>query len=394
MAIYGVSTYGVGFYGTPLTSQDLTLPAATFPPASGSRYTYLACDLLTGAVLAELPLSDVSFDLMLNGAGSFTGTLPLRDKRVSAVGPTAATEPSRTALYVDRDGVLVWGGIIWTRQYSNSTGMLTIGGNEFWSYFRRRFIPNYSSPNSDQLAIVQDLCLGAQSDPKGNIGVTIGHETSGVLRAYSSAAYELKPVGEAVEELSQLDRGFDFAIDVQYVAGVPTKTLTLCYPRRGRAAAANNLIFASPGNVIDFDWDEDGTAQSTYVYVQGVGEGDSMIRSIVSAPDMLDAGYPRLDGSIALKDATDQTTANDRARAESAATKVAVTVPQIVVRGNVEPVLGSYIVGDDIRIAIEPGNPRFPAGLDTVQRITQISVQPQDSNTAETVTLSLGVSNV
>lgn len=378
-----------------MTSQDLALDPATFAPKSGSRYTYLACDLMTGAVLAELPLSDVQFDLTLNGAGSFSATMPLRDKRISAVGPIAATEPSRTALYVDRDGVLVWGGILWTRQYSNSTGLLTIGGNEFWSYFRRRFISvNYLVTAADQLHIAQDLCAGAQSDPHGNIGVTVGAETSGILRDYTSYSYELKPVAEAVEELSQLDRGFDFAIDVQYVAGVPTQTLNLGYPRRGRAAAANNLIFTAPGNIVEFDWDEDGTAQSTYLYVQGVGEGDSMIRSIVSAPDMLDAGYPRLDGSIALKDATDQTTANDRARAESAATKVAVTVPKITVRGNVEPVLGSYVVGDDIRIAIEPGNPRFPAGLDTVQRITQISVQPQDSNTAETVTLSLGVSNV
>lgn len=392
---YGTGLYGTFLYGNPPSSQDLSLPVATFAPAAGSRYTYLACDLMTNSVIAELPLSDVKFDLTLNGAGSFSATLPLRDQRVAAIGPIAATEPSRTALYVDRDGVLVWGGIVWTRQYSNDTGLLTIGGNEFWSYFRRRFISvTYAVNNADQLHIAQDLCLGAQSDPKGNIGVAVGAETSGVLRSYTAYSYELKPVGEAVEELSQLDRGFDFGIDVQYVAGVPTKALHLGYPRRGRTAAANNLVFTFPGNIVDFSWEEDGTAQSTYLYVQGVGEGDSMIRSIVSAPDQLDAGYPRLDGSIALKDATDQTTANDRARAESAATKVAVTVPQIVVRGNVEPVLGSYQVGDDIRIAIEPGNPRFPAGLDTVQRITNISVQPQDSNSAEIVTLSLGVTNV
>jgi hypothetical protein len=40
-------------------------------------YRYLAHDLRTNSQLAELPLSNVRFGEILNGAGSFSATLPL-----------------------------------------------------------------------------------------------------------------------------------------------------------------------------------------------------------------------------------------------------------------------------------------------------------------------------
>src|ERR1700751_6160441 len=103
-------------------------------------YTFLACDLKTNAVLAELPFQNVSFENKLNDAGQFMGQLVLSDPNVQKIGPIAATQPGRTALYIDRAGKLVWGGIIWTRRYTNSSFILEITANEFWSYFAHRLI--------------------------------------------------------------------------------------------------------------------------------------------------------------------------------------------------------------------------------------------------------------
>ena len=74
-------------------------------------YRYLFVDLLTDTVQAELPLTGVNFTQSLNSSGALQGTL-LLSGLPSASNATNATVPAYNALYVERDGVLVWGGII------------------------------------------------------------------------------------------------------------------------------------------------------------------------------------------------------------------------------------------------------------------------------------------
>lgn len=381
-------------------------------------YTYYFCDLLTNTILGTLPLQNVQFSNQLNGAGEFTAEVPISDRRVQALGPVALTQPGRTAVYVDRDGVLVWGGIVWTRRYSATdggaatAGTLQITGNEFWSYFGRVFAnAGYSFLDVDQLTIAQSL-IGtasgmAQSTAYSNIGVQVGSNTSGIIRTLQHYSYELKPFGDAVEEMSILDGGFDFAIDVAWVNGVPTKTFNLGYPRRGRAAYGTGLVFNFPGNIIEFDWEEDATSQATRLFVSGAGEGDSAQITNQVAQDQLNAGYPLLDATISFKDNTISPSDADtravlaaRARAESAALAATVTVPTFMVRADRDPVLGAYIVGDSVTIAFAPAppnavggygySPRFPQGMTTSMRIQTIQVNPQQDTTAEEVTLTVG----
>lgn len=367
----------------------------------GATYTYLAVDLLSNQILAELPLSGSNFDSLLNGAGAFQAKLPLADRRIQKLDPIGSTQPGRTALYVDRDGSLVWGGIIWTRRYSGADDTLTLAGAEFWSYYKRVFAAGGVSTggvSQDQLSIVQSLLTGLQAFPAANLGLQIGTETSGVLRTLTHYSYELKPYGDMVEEMSQSDTGFDFAIDVAYNAGVPTKYLHLGYPRRGRPAAGTGLVFSFPGNVTGFDWDEDAASQATRLFVQGAGEGDAMQRTTQVAQDLLDAGYPLLDSTISFKDNTITPVTADsyavlasRARAESAALKATVTLPSFTVRADLDPVFGSYITGDSVTVEVGSESSRFPNGITTTQRINQISLQPGDDASAEQVTLTLGV---
>lgn len=356
-----------------------------------ATYTYLACDLLTGAILAELPLSDVSFSSVLSGAGEFSSTLSISDQRVQKIDPITATEPGRTALYVDRDGVLVWGGILWVRRYNPRTEQLTLSGNEFWSYLRRRYITDDKVfTATDQLTIAQNLVNYAQSKPGGNIGVVVGSNTSGVLRDFAAYGYERKQVAEAVEELSDLDNSFDFAVDLAYdVSMQPTKTLNFSYPRRGRTAPDSGFVFEFPGNtILEPSWDEDGAKMSNTLYGQGQGEGEDMVRSVIATPTMLDAGYPLLEDVVSAKDVGSQGVLDDRIRAIAEARVKPVTLPKLTVRANAEPVLGSYITGDDVHVSIT--SKRFPNGIETTRRILEISVTPADTGQYETVDLTLG----
>ncbi|GAA2141632.1 hypothetical protein GCM10009760_26000 [Kitasatospora kazusensis] len=350
-------------------------------------YTYLVADLMTNTILGELPLTSVTFSQVLNGAGAFSGELHMGDPRIKAAAVTNMTIPGRTALYVDRDGVLVWGGIIWTRAYDDATRVLTITGNEFWSYFRRRLISSdtiWPSP-SDPLVMVRQIIGTAQNMPYGNIGVQIGTETSATVQSFGVHGYDLKPAGEAVEEMSVL--GFDFGIDVQYDStGRPAKTLHLACPRRGRNATATGLMFEKPGNIAAYTWPDDATEQATAVYAQGSGDGVAMIRSTTSAPELLAAGWPLLETGVAYKDISVQTQLDGHARADMRKRRYVMTIPKLTVRADLDPVLGSYITGDECRIRITDEY----QSVDTYRRILLIEVTPPEDRTPESVDLTMG----
>lgn len=359
-------------------------------------YTYLFCDLVTNNVLAELPLKRVVIEQKLNAIGTLQGQIPIADPAVAKQQALTASQPGRTALYVDRQGTLIWGGIIWTRKYSAGPALgggpfvLQLGGTEFISYFhRRRLSANKTYTNSDQFAIVQDLVNYAQGVPGGNIGVNVGSNTSGVLRSQTWEATQLKNIGEAITELSGMDMGFDYAIDVAYVSGVPTKTLNLSYPRRGNPAQTTGWVFEYPGNVVDYMWPEDSSKQAITAYAQGAGSGASMLRSSTTNTALINGGYPLLEEAYSYKDITMQATLDAHAVADMKALSSPVSLPQLLVKPTLDPVLGSYTIGDDIRIRISDS--RWPApGIDTYMRIIGIKVQPQDDGMPERVILTLG----
>lgn len=353
-----------------------------------ATYRYLFADLRTNQVLAELPLKSPHFELGLPRAGAFSGSLPLGDAKIAALDPINATIPTRTAVYVDRDGVLLWGGIIWTRRYRSNSKTLELTGAEFRSYFDyRQIITTAPFAGIDQLAIARSLVTAAQAYTGGDIGVTVGAETSGVLRDRTYNGYELKNVGEALTQLCEVDAGFDLAVDVAYVAGVPTKTLALGYPRRGRRAPDSGWMFEYPGNITDYEWPEDGTGMATTRRATGAGDQQGML--IATAPDtsLIDAGYPLLEDSRAYGDVVVQATLQAHANADLAASRQVLTIPTITVRADMDPMIGTYIVGDDCRVRIQ--DERFPAGIDGFFRIVNITVDPQD-NGPEKVVLTLG----
>jgi hypothetical protein len=106
------------------------------------EYRYFTTDLLSNTLLAEIPFTDVSYERALKGAGAFSGKIPILPKTSSPIiNPLdlyEATMPGKTALYVMRDGICVWGGIIWSRQYNLVSRDLQVSASEFTSYFQHR----------------------------------------------------------------------------------------------------------------------------------------------------------------------------------------------------------------------------------------------------------------
>lgn len=386
-----------------------------------ARYTILAADLRTNAILAELPLTQASFVTRLNDVGDLRGSILLTDPTANVVANylQSATQPSRTAVYVDRDGALVWGGILWTGRYTASTGMLDLQGQDFLSYFAHRLLlVDKTYTNQDQIAIFTDLFNYAKGLIGGDIGLVLGGSaSSAVLRTLAYNAYDLKVLGDAFRELSAMDQGFDYAVDLSYVAGVPTKTLNLSYPRRGAVAGVSGWLFefeaagwyhtaagaSAPlisGNVYDYTWPVDGTLQAVAVYDTGAGSGRTMLQASFSTPALIDAGYPLLESTFGYKDVTDPQRLAALAKADGKALANPIALPQLFVRADLDPVLGSYTIGDDCRVRIldhrfnsgvdAVNNPVGP-GLDAFYRIIEIDVKA-GFDQPEEVILTLGPS--
>jgi hypothetical protein len=356
-----------------------------------TTYRYLFADLLTNDLLGELPLTGVSFNQQLNQAGTLQGHLLLSGVNSAGLNVDASTIPARCAIYVDRNGTLVWGGVVWGRDYNSANQTLTITAREFESYFeRRRITADAVFTNVDQLTVAQSIFNTAQSATNGNIGVIVPTNTSGVLISRTYYGYEFKQVYGAVQDLSRALDGFDFNIQVSYSSGVPTKTLVLGYPRIGTEYSVTSItapVFSLPaGNIVEYSYPEDGSIAANTIYGLGAGSNEGKLISTQSDATLLTAGWPLLEDQANYSDITNTTLLGEITQGVLNGLSTPPTTIKVAVPAYQDPEYGTYSIGDDARLIITDN--RFPDTLDAVYRIVGLNVQPGEDN-PERVTITL-----
>lgn len=395
---------------------DLTaLSAQLFEAASAQpehTYTYLFCDLRTDVLLAELPLSNVTYSFELNGIGTLRGTIPYNDETLP-LDPETASTPGRTAVYVDRDGVLVWGGIVWTRD--DATGGKQIQAAEFPSYFQHRYVKKTLSTDTslllnpayvdaggqrlyaDQKYIVWSLLRYAHDQPGGNIGINIDELTApphGVTRSATYFGYERPEIYKSISELAAADDGFDFAIEVGWTPAANNQAprrfrkARTWFPRRGRTAANSGLVFSKGGgygSILDYDWPENGAELVTEMSGLGAGSGEARIVKTAVAQDLIDSGWPLLEGVATYDGVIDEAQVQGLANADLTARSQYMKQPTFEVSADADPQFGSYSVGDEGLFVIDP-EPKSPNGREGVLRI--VSIENTSANGPERVRLT------
>lgn len=366
--------------------------------SSEHTYTYLFCDLRTDTLLAELPLADVQYSFELNGIGTLRGTIPYSAETLP-LDPETASMPARTAVYVDRDGVLVWGGIVWTRQQVK--GGKSIQAAEFLSYYQHRYVKKTLSTDTsllidpayvdaggqrlylDQKYVMWSLLRYASDQPGGDIGLNINPLTSAatnVLRTTTYFGYERPEIYKAIKELASPDDGFDFAIEVGWTPSANNQPPTrfrqarVWFPRRGRPASESGLVFSKGGghgSILDYDWPEDGTSMVTEMSGLGAGSGEAKIVKTSVAQDLIDSGWPLLEGVATYDGVIDEAQVQGMTNADLDSSSRAQVQPTFEVAADTDPVFGSYSVGDEALFSIDP-EPKQPNGREGVLRIVSI----------------------
>jgi hypothetical protein len=385
-----------------------------------SNYRYFVTQLYQSGstanpIVAEIPFTNVNFTQEVNNNGTFSGEILLSGLSKSfASNVINKTIPAQFALYIEFNGNLVWGGVIWNREYNSDTQLLTISGQELMSYFNRRVIYNTSGgaggstvfTNQDPCYIANELIIQAQAASYGNIGVDTNLATvSGYSVSRTYYNFELKTVYQAIKDLSTgLDAGtqtpfFDFRIVPSYQgSGSSTyiyNRFTMGVPYMGNgsydpASIYYAHVFDFPGNIISYTYPEDGTTAANTVY--GLGYGANVTKLIATAVDSTKLGtWPLLESSASYIDINDPTLLKSVTLGQVQALSYPPTTVQVVIPSYVDPQLNVYKLGDFARLSIyDDFFPSSTAGItaNEVYRIVSISVSPGE-NGPDRVTLTL-----
>ncbi len=291
----------------------------------------------------------------------------------------ATLAPARTRVWFERDGVLMHSGIVWTAKANMGDNTLDIAGEGVHSYFRRRHIrTNLTFTGVEQHEIARQLVTLAQTDANSSIGVQLDPSNSRVGRDRSWLSVERKSIGEAIEQLGNVENGFDWAYRTAWVAGVPTTTFTFSGPMGRRT----EHVFDVGTNCSLLSYDEDGTTISNRVDAIGAGEGsDALIASVANAS--LQGPYRILEDVISHSDVRDIGTLYEHAWRRLSRGVGPIRHVELQVFADAEPPIGSYEVGDQVTVRADYGWVR----LDGAFRIVEVAVGV--SGGIETVALAL-----
>ena len=366
----------------------------TVPPGADPQITYKFTDIFRNRLIAELPITTVTFSKVLNGVGPWAGTLNVNDRGVQRSNWITATAPWLSSFWIDINGVLIYGGPVINRQYTRSTGLVSLSGFDFAGYLGQRGqaqdYSNYTDSEGHAWAITGAAALRIafyilkqaltvdQSIPIKV--VTQGATPESLWITLSAPLTQSQTLASLLTQCQELGYlvGIDYACDVAYVGGVPAAQITLSYPRR----EASTKPVIDLDNVLDLQWPEDGSQQANRIVEQAGATSDRTGGK--EWPPAREAGYPLLETTISHP-ALAPTASGNAAILEACAQgdittrAFALTVPSVLMPMFGSPSILTLPLGGDVRVRSlphagdqPPTDPRFPNGLDVVQRIIRI----------------------
>jgi hypothetical protein len=402
-------------------------------PSQPSPYRYILANTITHELIAEVPFIGVSYGGGVSRAGEFSGTIPLTGMGVvPGLDLYRALLPIKTSLYVIRKGSVVWGGTIWSRNYSLTGKSIGITGASFESYlFRRHIWHTLTYANTvDQYQVVRHLidamqedfaALAVPEDPvtpypaNADIGITYQLDDSGKTQdAQTFAAGNLRSFGEAIQEFANNLDGFEWNIHVDWdpdadafirefrFRDTPPGQLPTGVAYTGDRPGLQTNILEWPGNILDITLDESGDNSATRYFMVGSApegiEGDFRPMGAWENQPYLADDWPLVEVvNSGDSEATLQATLEKYAQVLGRRVRPVVPTWSVSINGSADPEIGVWKLGDWCRLVINDDfiESRLRSSLDytqdeTIKRIMGYSVTvPDVPQEPETVTLSL-----
>jgi hypothetical protein len=181
--------------------------------------------------------------------------------------------------------------------------------------------------------------------------------------------YELKSIGEELDEYSDILDGFEYRIDCSYDTATSSFKRTFVLipinfpnpPPPGEVSpitrfGAQNYVFEYPGNISNVTLDESAEDAATRFFVTGsdstLGNDASQPYAAATSTDFLSQGWPLLDQEETRSDTYDEDQLYSYAQRYLTEFLPPVSDLKISVNGSLAPTVGTYNPGDWCAIII------------------------------------------
>jgi hypothetical protein len=255
-------------------------------------YSLRLFDLAGGVVASSAPFASASASWELDGPGSLEVSL-----RQGDVEPGDVWLPDARRIELRRDGTPVWGGWLLGLDMTAQAGAGTTYTARALGYAAllesRVVLGDFSRVNVVATTIAWDLVQHAQSQPNGDLGISLG-TVSGTAPALTRHYCDTDNILEAIDELaSRSPGGFDWEVDA-------ARKLNMWVGGRGTNRAGQVTFGRDDVREMKVAYDPSGLA--TYVHAVGRDPDGPCGPPIVTRQGALASSRPRRDAVIEAED--------------------------------------------------------------------------------------------
>lgn len=261
-------------------------------------------DLLTDVDVVELEVP-FKLDRRIIQPGTFSCDIDIPNSRIGT--KVANIIPQKTIAHVYRDSTILGSYVIWTKDLSGSGSNVkaSFQGASLESLFYHSYLSSdLSYTGEDQLAIAEDLVIQAQIGfapyaANSNYSISVAPYTlSGVTRDRSYPFADAKSMGDILEDLSNVDAGFEYVVHTTQDGTSRPRVMHFAYDK---FEFPSSFVIEEPGGIASWKISYDGLSGGTIFWARGQtsasGSGQNNVPTVSSpafASNYLDAGWPAL----------------------------------------------------------------------------------------------------
>jgi hypothetical protein len=352
-----------------LASRPLPAPPETRNPA---EYIWYGCDLVSGAIVEELPfVASGPLQRIIGAYSSVQGSIAIPD---SPPNWERATDPMRTMLVCVRadDAVVMWAGMVLARSGgSGETVDLSLATLE--AYYDRRYITDQTWNNYPSSFVAAFVMNSVNPEGIGLVYPTsVGPTGDTISRAYTSVSDTT--VYSVLGEL-MASNPFEWTITVDWKDS--THTAFKKYFEGGPTVHGSppggvpSAVFDMPGCVTEYTFTEDYTSSkgANHITMFGDGEGDARPSSGAQVrSDLISAGWPRVEYRATRSGVTQTNTLIRHAQDMLAWKAQGAQIFTVTADATTGPRLGvDWALGDVVAVDVYH-SPRHPDGFHITAR--------------------------
>lgn len=336
------------------------------------RYAWVATEILTGRILADLP--DLAVSSVKQSIGKYESTTASLPLPTAPEGWLRATLPFGSVLVLldEAANVPVWGGVV-TKRTRNSGDTVELSLATMEAYFDRRYVGNITYAQAEQNGIITDLTNRyIKAGSNGGLPVRVQTLTAGLLRDRTYEDESDKSIYSVMQELSGVEGGPEWTVGWEWQHD-PERITPVLYvgTRVGNPATPGlspNATFEIPGPVTFAELNEEFTTGKGGNDFMAVSTADADVRPQSDHIIVLDLLRPTLEERWTPSTSiTSKATLNAHAQAKALILAGGTNTLSLASVTQNAPRLGvEWGIGDDIGYVVN--SPAFPGGISGVVR--------------------------